>query len=46
MNFKLNFNSKAIEYAGDFELVINKPYHLIKNIFQELHCMYLLDSVL
>ncbi len=30
--FKLNFNSKVIEYAGDFELITNKPlYFMYRN---------------
>jgi len=30
--FKLSFGSKVIEYAGDFELIINKPlYFMYKN---------------
>ncbi len=33
-SFKLNFHSDVIEYAGDFELICNKPlYFLYKNSF-------------
>lgn len=27
--FKMNFNAKAIEYAGDFELITNKPLYFM-----------------
>jgi len=31
-NFKASFGSKQVEYIGDFELIINKPLHLIGKI--------------
>ena len=38
--FKMSFNSKAIEYAGDFELITNKPLYFMWRNSKDISNMF------